>query len=144
MHKIELQTQLQSKSIRPVDAALALGYGKMAATRLKQQSFKARIMDASKIGLNPTRKRIRYGKYDQLERKLLTWIDATNEKFLFTKIGLTRSMICQRAAQEARILGFSKFNPASGGWFDRFSNRFGVSKVVLRGEEAADVNKEKL
>jgi hypothetical protein len=78
----------------------------------------------------PSRLRVRYGKWNQMESELYNWIMEVNMHFRYIKVGCSIAIICQKAQEIGKKNKIPGFSP-SNGWFGRFRMRFDLVWYVL-------------
>jgi hypothetical protein len=115
-----------------------LGLKSAADWRLRKQETQDQLRLHKSSKMDMTRKRARYGKFHDLELKLLEWIDKALSLMKQTKVGVSMSMILQKANQLGSQLGKTDFK-ANKGWFHRFTKRHCLKRVKMHGE-ALDVD----
>eukprot|EP00300_Choanocystis_sp_HF-7_P003298 c12520_g1_i1.p1 GENE.c12520_g1_i1~~c12520_g1_i1.p1 ORF type:complete len:547 (+),score=89.49 c12520_g1_i1:163-1641(+) len=122
-----------NKDTSPQALGRELGLSKGAAASLKNTDSQIRLAQYASEGLDVMRKRCRRGKFHEVEIKLVAWVHRMVGMMPLTKVGVSMSMIMQKANDLASELGVTNFK-ANTGWFDRFRKRFNLKSITLHGE----------
>jgi hypothetical protein len=93
-------------------------------------------MNAIEAGFNAHRERLRFGKYENVESKVLEWVAKAQKLLKDSHITLSASIIRFKAADIAREMQIPNFK-ASRGWWDRFRKRWCLQRHVFHGEASS-------
>jgi Tc5 transposase DNA-binding domain/CENP-B N-terminal DNA-binding domain len=131
--RLELLQKVEEGKKSYADLAREFNVDPAVITRLKKnaQQLKGRLAKAS--GNILQRKRLRQGKYLDVDEKVFAWIKYMREKFSATKLPVNKTMIQLQAIKYAKEMNIQNFN-ASAGWLDRFKSRYGLKNVNLHVE----------
>jgi hypothetical protein len=130
LHKRSIIRRILSSTISISAAAEELGVAERAVNAMMETDEVRKIMTFTG---DPTRKRIRPGNYDDLERELIGWIDKTISLFAQLNPGVSMAVIQTKARELNKKFQYTAFT-ASNGWFSRFCSRFDIMRTQLKGE----------
>jgi hypothetical protein len=133
LHKRSILRRLEEGKLNISTAALELGIEENSVRKLMKE--RDAIMSFSG---DPSKKRKRVGKYDELEQELLGWIDNMTGMLHQTNVGASSSLIRCVAMRIAKEKGLEEFK-AGTGWYYRFVSRHNLLRKCLRGS-GGDVN----
>jgi DDE superfamily endonuclease/Tc5 transposase DNA-binding domain len=126
---------LQNGNKTQADIAKEFSVDPATVWRVKQQGKQFKEKLAQTAGAVIQTKRIREGKFSEVDAKVFKWLRFMREKFSTTKLPVSSVMIKLQALNYARAMGLSQNEfVASNGWLHRFKNRYGLKNINLHGE----------
>ena len=126
--KFEVVKLLEQKTMSQTEIAKKLGCSQGQVSNISQKRDEIRA--EFEKNANPDRKRQRSGKASDVEGALSQWfIDARARD-----IPLSGPILAEKAADLAKTLGKTDFNPTSG-WLSRWKGRNNISYKKLHGEK---------
>jgi hypothetical protein len=127
LHKRSIIERVLTKQMTVKEASIELGVWPRSVRRMSSCASQQRL--TAFPGL-PSRLRVRYGKWHQMETELYNWIVEVNMHFRYIKAGCSMAVICQKAREIGKKNNISGFSP-SNGWFGRFCMRFDLVRYVI-------------
>ena len=126
LEKCEILRKFDESTLNQKDLANSLG---MSASTLRTIVSNRKTIEENAVLGAGRRKKVRLGKYDNLEHILLQWFQQARA----SQININGPIIQEKAREIAKELGITEFT-ASTGWLDRFRQRHGIIYRQISGE----------
>ncbi len=113
IRKVKIDGMVKLGKLSVGAAAMSLGVRSTAVFNHRKRNTSEKYVDAIKMGFNPNREKLRFGKHHNMEIKLLEWITKAQNLLKDSHITLSLSIIRFNAADIARemlIMGFRASN----------------------------------
>ena len=136
IRKVVMEGMVKLKKITQAAAAESLGVQPSAIGNHRNRKSSEKYMNAIEAGFNAHRERLRFGKYENVESKVLEWVAKAQKLLKDSQITLSASIIRFKAADIAREMQIPNFK-ASRGWWDRFLKRWCLQRHVFHGEASS-------
>ena len=131
--RLEILQKVEEGKKSQADIARDFNVHPAVISRLKKNAEKLKGKLAKASGDILQRKRLREGKFLDVDEKVFAWMKYMRENFSATKLPVSKTMIQLQAMKYANEMNIQQFT-ASAGWLDRFKNRYGLKNLNLHGE----------
>jgi hypothetical protein len=131
--RMELARKIEEGNKSQADLAREFDVDAAVLTRLKKNAAKVKGKMAKACGKIVHRKRLREGKFFDIDEKVHAWIKFMLERLSATKLPVSKSMIQLQAMKYANESKIENFR-ASNGWLNRFKDLYGLRNRNLHGE----------